>query len=394
MKFHRSLKLFPLLAGAVLSHALAEPGVELPHPLSLTDGSTIASTQEWEKVGRPATLELFHKHIYGRVKEGPNVQVRSHIASKDEKAMEGNATLKQIVIDYGTAASDESIDVTLFIPNHIEHPVAAFLLICNRGHESIDPTREVRTPFWPAEKIIEQGFAAAVFHYSDVAADDKAKAFDTGIFKVSKDATSARSADDGGTIAAWAWGASRVMDYLEEDPAIRADQVAVVGHSKGGKSALLAGAQDTRFALTISNNSGCGGAALSRRKEGETIADINGRFPHWFAKNFHQFGGNEHALPVDQHQLLALIAPRLVYVSSATQDAWADPEGEFLSCLHAEPVFDLYGLAGVGSKDQPQPEKPLHSGSIGYHLRTGKHDLTEYDWEQFMKFASQHWAGK
>jgi hypothetical protein len=203
-----------------------------------------------------------------------------------------------------------------------------------------------------------------------------------------------RTADSWGTIAAWAWGASRVMDWIETEKLIDAAHVGVVGHSRGGKTALWCGATDSRFALTISNNSGCGGAKLNRMDlpKSESIARITKVFPHWFCSTFTQYGTNLDALPVDQHMLIALMAPRLAYVASATQDHWAGPPGEFQSCVLASPVWKLYGKEGLVGNAFPSADTPLHGGgSVGYHLRTGKHDLTIYDWERYMDFADKHW---
>ncbi|MHC1767913.1 MAG: prolyl oligopeptidase family serine peptidase [Verrucomicrobiia bacterium] len=380
---------FFLPAGFLLLTALFVRGaaLDLPDPLVTSAGDRVASTGQWRQQRRPEILELFRQHIYGRAPAGRPQDLRFEVFDEAADAMEGKATRKQVRIHYTGPGGEGSMRLVLFIPNSVE-PAPCFLLICNRGWENIDPTRTVKSPFWPAEEMIARGFAAAAFHYADVAPDN-ARTWTNGVIRLFPFQT----ADDGsrwGAVAAWAWGASRAMDYLEQDARIDKRRVAVVGHSRGGKTALWAGAEDERFAMVVSNDSGSTGAALARGKTGERIRDINRAFPHWFCANYKRYNDRENELPVDQHMLAALIAPRLLYVSSASEDAWADPKSEFLTAVHATPVFALLGVQGLETDRMPEPEHPLHAGAIGYHLRSGEHNLTLYDWARFMDFAAAH----
>lgn len=359
----------------------------LPDPLVFASGQPVRTPQEWREKRRPELLELFRTHIYGRVPVRRPASLRFEVKGVTPGMMDGKATRKQIVINYEGPGGKGSMNLLLFVPSGARKPVPAFLLISNRGPENFDPARETKSPFWPAEEIIARGYAAAVFHVADVD-PDKHDGFKNGVHGLFD---RKRADDSWGTIAAWAWGASRAMDYLETDTDIDARRVAAVGHSRGGKTSLWCGAEDERFALVVSNNSGSTGAAIARGKKGESIARINSAFPHWFNENYKKYGGRENELPVDQHELIALIAPRLVYVTSATEDTWADPESEFLACVKAGPVFTLLGGTGVGATTLPPPESPLQTGTIGYHLRTGKHGLGLYDWSRFMDFADRHW---
>jgi dienelactone hydrolase len=360
----------------------------LPDPLVASDGSPVRSIEAW--AGRRAELlELFRREVYGRAPVERPADLVFTVVATTPGMMEGAATRKQVRIAWSGPGGKGGIDLLLFVPAKRAAPAGCFLLICNRDRDNIDPTRAQKKPFWSAEELIARGYAAAAFHVADVD-PDKDDGFKDGVHGVFDPPGQPRGGDAWGTIAAWAWGASRVLDYLVTDADLDARRIAVVGHSRGGKTALWCGAQDARVALTVSNDSGCTGAAISRGKEGESIAKINAGFPHWFAANYKRWNGRENELPVDQHELIALCAPRLVYIASASEDAWADPKAEFRSCVAASPVWALHGRQGIAATAMPGVEQPVHGGSIGYHLRTGKHDLTAYDWQCFMDFADRH----
>ena len=365
--------------------------LDLPDPLVTQDGVEVTTPEQWQETRRPEILELFREHVYGRAPIGRPSDQQFVPADTVPDAMHGTATRKRVDITFSGSGGKGSIRLLLFVPNETPRPVPAFLLICHRDSENIDPTREIKKPFWPAERIVRRGYAAATFQVADVD-PDKHDEFQNGVHGIFDPQDRERDPDAWGTICAWAWGAARCLDYLETDADIDAKHVAVIGHSRGGKTALWCGARDQRFAMAISNNSGCTGAAIARRRKGETIKDINRGFPHWFCENYNKYNDNEDKLPVDQHMLVALMAPRPVCVASATRDNWADPKGEFLACVHASPVYELFDLKDPTTTEMPQPNLPLQDGHISYHLRKGGHDLGLYDWDRYMDFADKHWG--
>ncbi len=386
----------------------------LPDPLKMENGEPVRDAKTWKEKRRPELLRLFETHVYGRSPAKPE-GLSFKKTSEDKNALGGRATRREVSIYLKADLTGPKLDLLLYIPNNTEKPVPAFLGLNFDGNHTVnkDPgisvtknwvpnrkdrgitenkatleTRGSSTGRWEAEKIINAGYALATMYAGDIDPD-----FDDGFTNGVHALYPKPGPEDWGTISAWAWGLSRALDYLETDKDVDAKKVAVIGHSRLGKTALWAGATDERFAITISNNSGCGGAALSRRIFGETVGRINRSFPHWFCDNYNKYNENENACPVDQHELIALIAPRPVYVASAVEDTWADPKGEFLGAKGADPVYKLLGTEGLPVTEMPDVDRAV-MGTIGYHIRTGKHDVTAYDWDQYIKFANKHFVRK
>ena len=359
------------------------PSYTLPEVLTTKGGRKVTSPRLWNKVRREEILELFRGNVYGRVPSTPYTK-SFKVVNEDKNAMGGAATLKQVDITITADAGSLVIHLTMFVPNYMPKPAPVYLLIDNRGPANTDPSRQVKSEFWPAEEVIARGFAIAVFSNADVDPDNFDD-FRNGIHGLLD--SGERRPDAWGTLAAWAWGASRCMDYFETDKDINKGKVAVVGHSRGGKTALWAGAEDIRFAMIIANESGCGGASLARRRYGETVARINNSFPHWFCGNYKKYGNNEDAMPVDMHMLISLIAPRAVYVTSASEDLWADPRGSYLSLYHSVPVFQLLKTATDLPFEMPPLNRQVIRGKLAYHVREGAHNMLLKDWNWFMDFG-------
>ena len=386
------------------------PKYNLIEPLEMIDGTPVTSTEDWERKRRPEILNLFREYVYGHSKKKPN-GLKFKVIQNDPTALGGKAIRREVLITFARNEETPEASLLIYLPKDQNGPFPTFLTTNFYGNHTINPdpgisitrswvrnekkwgiennkageqSRGVRQSRWPVEKILNRGYALATIYYGDIDPDFDDN-FSNGIHKLYRKP----KPNEWGSIASWAWGLSRCLDYLETDKDINAKKVAVMGHSRLGKTALWAGAEDERFALVISNNSGCGGAALSRREFGETVKRINTNFPHWFCDNFTKFNDKVNELPVDQHLLISLAAPRPVYIASATEDKWADPKGEFLSAYHASPVYELFNLKGLNSPKQPKSDHSV-GHNIGYHIRTGKHDVTEFDWEQYINFADRH----
>jgi dienelactone hydrolase len=358
-------------------------GADYPDPLRLDDGDPVTTTAEWERERRPELLEHFRENVYG---EGLPDSPEESFAVTATTIPGG--TRKEVEITVDGPEGTGSFTVAVFVPRTAGKPRGTFLMIDHRGAVPDDPGRS--SGYAPVSTILAAGYAFASFDAGDVAPDDSRRYRDKMI-DLFHPADEPLPDDAGRAVSAWAWGASRAMDYLQTDPDLDPTRVAVIGHSRSGKAALWAGAQDTRFAAVVGNDSGSTGAKLARRGAGgggaETVAAVNRAFPHWFPQSYKDFGDRVHELPVDQHELLALIAPRRVVVGSATEDGNADPEGEFLAYLAAEPVYELYGLGGTGLSSSSWPPRADHGfrgPAMSYHLRSGQHDLTAADWKIYL----------
>jgi len=420
------------------------PPYTLPDPLLTASGEKVKNVRQWEEQRRPELLELFTQEMFGQAPQ-PSPAQHYELLYEDRNALGGLATRREVNV-YFTEGEDAYLTLMIYTPNDAKGPVPTFLgvnflgnwgvsdepgiimppTMGNKRHQILEnQVRGAASARWPLEMILKAGYGVATYYRGDTCPD-----MDNDFRNPLHMAFNADGKwrhpekNEWGCIAAWAWGLSRCLDYLETDASVDASRVAVIGHSRLGKTALWAGATDPRFALVVSNCSGCGGAAISRRHFGETVETINNHFNHWFCDNFKKYGADESTLPFDQHELLAMVAPRPLYVVSATLDGWADPHGEFISACEASRVYNLYGIKGLIGTDgrevtatarklaskkgavagatraerevealklsqMPEPEEPLRDGSVAYHIRTGKHAITAYDWEQYIAFADR-----
>lgn len=402
-----------------LHNGIGAGDLDIPPLLIGSSGFPIETAEEWRRVRRPELLDRFSTLVYGRtprMDESSPPQVSWSRHGEDAICLHGQAIRREIDVrcEYRdrtltiglllhlprTGPADQPVFVGLnFNGNHTVSSDAGIRI--STGYVNKSPRRGIPTDRaedvprghnasrWPLELIVRRGYGVATAFCGDIDPDFH-DGFRNGAHGLIETPSHPRGNDAWGTIGAWAWGLSRCMDYLSQAPGVDAGRIAVIGHSRLGKTALWAAAQDERFAMAVSNNSGCGGAALFRRKMGETIADITKNFPHWFCDSFAGYAGHDETLPVDQHMLLALIAPRPLYVASASADAWADPAGEYLSTYLAGELYRLYDLKAPADPDPPPPGGEASGGMVGYHLRVGPHGIGEYDWVRYLDFADRN----
>ena len=352
------------------------PAYELPDPLQFDDGREVRNARQWEKKRRPQVLEVFAQEMYGHMPARPE---GLHFSTISEETVYAGLGLRKMVRIYLDADQTHWFDVLIHLPKDAAGPVPMFVGLNFKGN---DATLDERADFrWPYELVLKAGMGVATAWRESIEPDgkDSKLAEAEGVCRDGGVRSWYNKDGDWGAISAWAWGLSRIVDYLETDEAYDTDRLAVIGHSRLGKTALWAGANDLRFDMVISNDSGCCGAALLRGKHGENMASINALMPYWFAPAFGKFTGREQELPFDQHTVLALVAPRLLHVASGSTDFWADPPGEHRSTVLAGEIYRLYGSPEMDDTF-PAENTPVEAGAVGYHLRQGPHLLTEYDW--------------
>ena len=385
-----------------------QPG--LPDPLRMFDDTLVVSKEEWFNRRRPELKALFQQYEYGYFP--PPAKIKTTVEEVDKKLFGGKATLKLVTLSFAPKDSPK-INLMLVVPNERKSPAPVFLglsfsanytLVTNplvplptvwmngrlpgvTNNRATEAGRGKLMDVWNIEQSIDRGYAVATIFCDDIQ-PDRTNAT-TGVrefFHGSKNPE-----QDWGTIAAWAWGLQRAVDYLETDKSVDRKKIAVVGHSRLGKAAILAGAFDERIALVIPLQAGCGGTSPARGKIGESIKRINTSFPHWFGGEFKKFNDEPERLPFDQHCLIALCAPRPVLLSNATEDTWANPEGQFEILKAADAVYRLAGGEGVASEKMPEVGQLMDS-RLGYYIRPGKHSMAKDDWKIFLDYADKHFG--
>jgi hypothetical protein len=415
-----SVSVLEITSGGISGPAKPQSTVAQPDILTMRNGQPVTDPQSWWKVRRPEILELLETQEYGRMPGGKlaaKVTPKFRLDLIDRKALGGKAIRKQVTISFPGVKDSPKLHLLLYVPARYG-AVPVVLGLNFNGNQTIDPdpgidlseiwvpdpasksggrikvraaenTRGSAASQWQLEKILARGYGLATIYCGDIEPDFSG-GMQYGVRQMFVQSKQAKPAPDAwGAIGAWAWGLSRGLDYLQTDADVDGQKVAVFGFSRLGKAAVWAGGRDQRFAMVISNESGQGGVGLSHRKAGERLEHLNNAFPHWFATNYRQYIGREEELPVDGHFVLALVAPRPVYVASAELDTSSDPKGEFQAAAEVSRVYRLLGKQGLGATEMPALNQPV-TGDVGYHVRSGKHDVTAYDWDQYLDFMEKH----
>ncbi len=362
------------------------PALILPDPFVSEKGKLITTVADWENIRKPEIFSLFETEVYGIL---PKDFDRISFEKVDEKEnpYPDLGTLEEVNISVSRNGKSHTMRINLFLPTNGKGPFPIILLI-NYKPAYADGNL-VEEGFWPVRELLKRGFATASFHVETVAPDSNDTYTDGIISALYPEQMGMPNGMK--AYGAWGWGAMRAMDYFQQHSQIDAKKSILVGHSRIGKAALWASANDPRWAITYANESGCGGAAISRRKYGETVEAINTRFPYWFADNFRKYNGKEELLPIDQHMLPGLIAPRAIYYSSAKGDQWADPKGEFLGIKLGSRIYsEIYGKRIEFPAEFETISSPIHQEAVGYHIREGEHNLTWEDWSHFLDFAERN----
>ena len=383
----------------------------LPDPLAKPDGVRVASAAEWSGFQRRRILDLLKKYEYGEIVPRPD-RLEFQLISCKKGALGGKALRKEVRITAAMAdGRTHSFLVLVYIPAEHSGPVPAFAGLNFMGNHNttveedviptgfrfpgvlVKPERALQHHRWVPETLVERGYASATACYHDVFPDRAGGAPDSALRLFCDTEKGDPTGVKYSVIGAWAWGLSRILDYLESDPDVDGARVAVHGHSRLGKTSLWAGAADERFKMVISNCSGCGGGALHRRKFGENLSQhfkshLDLGYPNWFMNETEKFIWREEDLPIDQHELLAMAAPRPLAIGTATEDLAADPKGEFLACKAASEVYRLFGSEGLPAGTMPAPDVNV-SGDISFHCHTGKHDHTPQDWAHYLDLADR-----
>jgi hypothetical protein len=384
---------------------------DLPDPLVMLDGQRVTTKEQWVEKRRPELKALFQYYMYGEMPAAPD-KVDAVVEREDARAFDGKATLKEVTISFGPPDTPK-IHLLLVTPNNRKGPAPVFVGMNFHGNHTLVKDPAVRLPtawmpkgapgekdnratdagrgteidVWALEQSIDRGYAVATFYCGDV--DPDRSDLREGVQPHFRKQGQEPGPHDWGTIAAWAWGIERAVDYLCTNKDLDKDRIAVVGHSRLGKTAILAGAFDERIALVIPLQAGCGGTSPSRGKVGESVKIINEHFPHWFNGTFKEFNDHPDMLPFDQNCLAALVAPRPLLYCNAVEDTWANPAGQFEMLESADSVYRLLKAGGLEAKQMPEVNQ-LSDGTLGYYIRPGKHSMTKGDWKVFLDFADKH----